>query len=251
MNNVKIIAYHRILPEMRGLLSVRLKHFEKHIEFFINNGWQSLTLQELYNQYIECGVEPDTKIFVLTFDDGYKDNYKYAFPTMKKFGVKATIFLTVNQIGKKEPFYWDNDYCLEFTEDDYPLDWEDISEMKDYGIEFGSHTLTHPELTTIGLGDAQIQVCESKKILDKELSQDTISFCYPKGDLNDEILNLIKQAGYKIAVVTPPRPRIKETIFTLKRIGLYGTDSFLKFRLKISKAFVLLRESPLWKFLKG
>lgn len=251
MKKLRILAYHRILPQIRGSLSVKSDAFERHLRFFIRNGWTFLTLRELYEQYLRDNIQLGSKVFVVTFDDGYKDNYKYAFPILKKYGIKATIFLTVNQIGKREPFYWDYKRFSDFIEDDYPLDWDEIYEMKDYEIEFGSHTLSHPELTTIELDDAQMQICDSKKILDQKLSQNTISFCYPRGDLDNKIINLVEQAGYKIAVVTPPRYGIEETVFTLKRVGLYSTDSFLKFRLKTSKVFLSFRETLLWNMLKN
>ena len=250
MKNLRILAYHRILSETRGMLSVRTTDFDRHIRFFIKNGWECLTLEKLNDQYLKRDHNLDKKIFVITFDDGYRDNYKNAFPILKQYDIKATIFLTVDYIGKHEPFYWDKTRFSDIADDDYPLNWDEIYEMKDYGIEFGSHTLTHPELTDIGLDDVREQIYESKKILDRQLSQDTVSFCYPRGSLNNEICQIVKQAGYQLAVVTPPRYGIEESNFTLKRIGLYSTDSFFFFRLKNSILFSVLRETKLWHILR-
>lgn len=246
MKNLKILAYHRILPEARNALSVHTRDFEKHIRFFIKNGWECLTLRELSDLYLKKNRKLDRKIFVITFDDGYRNNYEHAYPILRKYGIRATIFLTVDYIGKHKPFYWDKSHLPGIITDDYPLDWDEVCEMKKYGIEFGSHTLTHLELANIRLDDARRQICESKAILDSKLSQNTVSFCYPKGSMNENICRLVKEANYEIAVITPPVAGIEEANFTLKRVGLYNKDSFLMFRLKISVLFSLLRETKLW-----
>jgi peptidoglycan/xylan/chitin deacetylase (PgdA/CDA1 family) len=246
MKNLRIIAYHKIVPIVRDPLSVSTQEFINHLRFFMTKGWNFLTLKEVYEQYISRDLKPVNNTIVITFDDGYANNYKYAFPILKSYGIKATIFLVVDHIGKQK-----NSYKEEMAEEDLMLNWDQIHEMRDYGIEFGSHTLTHPFLTKITPDIARKEIYESKLILDKQLSQNTVSFCYPSGDLNTDICNIVKDVGYKVGVVTPPRPRIKESVFTLKRIGLYNTDTYLTFRLKNSSIFNIMRESRALKIVKG
>ncbi len=226
MKNLKILAYHSIGSNSRDILSVKPESFEKQILFFLKRNWRCLTLKDLYNQYILPQKELSGKTFIITLDDGYKDNYLYAFPILKKYHLRATIFLVVDFIGKADF-----------------LNWEEIFKMQNYGIEFGSHALFHRELTKVSLPEAEKEIFDSKRILEEKLKTETISFCYPMGDFNEEVTRLVERAGYKLAVVTPCKSGIKESNFTLKRIGISLKDNNLRFKFKISKFFNLVKET--------
>ena len=193
--------------------------------FFLRRNWHCLTLKELYYQYLFPQKNLDKKIFVITFDDGYRSNYLNALPLLKKYNLKATIFLIFNFIGKENY-----------------LNWNEIFEMQDYGIEFGSHTISHLKLTKISLPEAKKEIFNSKKFFENRLKREILSFCYPISDFNEKIIGLVKEAGYKLAVVTPCSPEFKESIFTLKRIGISAKDYNLRFLLKTTPIFDFLRE---------
>ena len=112
------------------------------------------------------------------------------------------------------------------------LTWEQVSEMEAYGMEIGSHTCTHRQLTELSAEEQWSEIAQSRADIEDKLGRQVISFCYPKGDLNEEIAQLVETAGYQCAVVTPPRSGIPLSLYTLRRIGIYHSNNALVFRLK-------------------
>jgi len=217
-SKIIILAYHRI-NNARSPLCVRPDMFEKQISLLRRKGFQSLCLSNYIDALKANKRMPPGKYVVVTFDGGWQDNYTNAFPILQKYGYTATIFLTVAYIGEK---------------DDY-LTWEQVMEMKKAGFEFGSHTLTHPHLTMIPLERAQYEITESKKLLESRLNEEIKAFCYPYGDYNQDIIELVEKAGYQGAVVTPHSGRCERSIYTIQRVGLYSSDTMLSFRIKTSR----------------
>jgi len=249
-----ILAYHRILPDelakLRSPLAVSTVQFDKQINYLINKGWRCLTLSEYYYAYLVNHKKPE-RVFVITFDDGYRDNYYYAFPILKKFDIRATIFLVTDLLTTFKSLYLSDQPIQSDTSDiDYSITLEQLKEMSDYGIEFGSHTLTHPRLDAIGLFEAEREIKESGKHLEHYLNREVKTFCYPYGALNDTVIELVLKSGYLCAVVTPSRFGINETNFTLHRSGIYHSDSLLKFIIKSTKFFNNIRKTRIWFFLK-
>jgi peptidoglycan/xylan/chitin deacetylase (PgdA/CDA1 family) len=107
--------------------------------------------------------------------------------------------------------------------------------MAAYGIEFGSHTCTHPkQLTTLPKEQCWEEIARSRANLGIKLEHEVVSFCYPRGDLNAEVVQMVEKAGYGCAVVTPQRAGIPLCRYTLRRTGLYYANTSLHFRLKIT-----------------
>ena len=251
MKDLQILAYHRILPQKtaqsRGVLAVTVDNFNRQLDFFLQRGWRCLTLAELYSGYLAAGEDPG-KVLVLTFDDGYQDNYLYAFPALKHLGLRATVFVTTDFIGKDLDLYFASrtrQYAPEKI--DLSLSGDEIKEMNEYGIEFGSHTHTHPHLTALSPDQMLHELSYSRSVLENLISKEVVSVCYPFGDVNRQVIETARKAGYSVGVVTPPRPGIPRSIYTLRRTGVYLNDSPLKLQLKSTRLFSQLRESRLWK----
>lgn len=188
---VPILMYHHIreftekmTPIARGL-TVTPESLEKQLSYFKNEKYTSLTLDQLL-QYISSGQASPKKSIIFTFDDGYRDFYQNAFPLFKKYNFHATIFLIANDL--EAPDY---------------LTWDQIHEMDTSGlIEFGSHTLTHPELSKESVTDQKKQITESKELLEKKLHKKITFFCYPYGKYTKVTIALVKDAGYAGALTT-------------------------------------------------
>ncbi len=249
MKNLTILAYHRVFPEPRGVLAVTPELFEQQLRSFLKKGYTAYTLCDVHKKFIKKGKKVPRKTLVITFDDGYKDNYVYAFPILQRLKLPATIFLTAEYIGTARTFPWDEtDPDLTGTslgEMDHPLTWEQVREMAQKGIEFGSHTMTHPKLTRIDIHDAQKEMVRSKQRIEKELGKPVHSFCAPHGYLNGALVELTKSSGYALGVLNPPGitgqdKDLPETIYSLRRIGVYAADSVRKLHLKNSFLFMSL-----------
>lgn len=225
-----ILAYHSVSQHRKDSLATRVADFENHMAWLHRHGYRSLTLAEFMTQTVKKGE----RIVIITFDDGYADNYNLAFPVLKRYGYVATIFLVSDYINTDHVFYWDVPKITPQS-DHSPyqlLTWDQVQEMAAYGIEFGSHTCSHPELTSIPTEQCREEITRSRIDLQVRLGRDVVSFSYPRGDLNTEVIQIVEEAGFGCAVVTPPRWGIPLNRYTLRRVGIYHENSPLVFRLK-------------------
>ena len=221
--------YHSISEhvgnEKHNKWRVKPQDFEKQMNWFYKNNWKSFTISELSKL-----DEIPEKSFVITFDDGYEDNYLNAFPILKKYNFKATIYLVPNQ----KTNYWEEKNTSVLSN---LLNEKQILEMQNSGlIEFGSHTLSHVNLSTINDEQLLNELKKSKEEVEKITNQECEAFAYPYGKFDDKIVQAVKNVGYKNAtVVKRGLFEQNDDIFTIKRVGILGTESFVDFLLKVSR----------------
>ncbi|MFA5644879.1 MAG: polysaccharide deacetylase family protein [Candidatus Ratteibacteria bacterium] len=219
-----ILAYHRINPWYSDdALSVTPASFSRHIDFLLSKGFSPLSLAK----YIREGYP--AKTFCISFDDGYADNFHFAWPILQKYRIRPIIFLSLHYIGTEKllPRYHDK-------EKDRFLSWKEVQTLSREGVDFGSHGLTHPKLTSLDRKKIWIELFQSKKELERNLGKKIEFFSYPFGDFNDAIANTVKNAGYTAAVVTS-RALKKPDPYRIPRVGIYGHNSFLVYRIKVWK----------------
>ena len=221
--------YHSISEhvgkEKHNKWRVKPKDFEKQMNWFYKNNWKSFTISELVKL-----DEIPKKSFVVTFDDGFEDNFLNAFPILKKYNFKATIYLVPNQ----KTNHWEEKNTSVLSN---LLNNEQILQMQNSGlIEFGSHTLSPVNLSTINDEQLLNELKKSKEEVEKITNQECEAFAYPYGKFDDNIVNSVKRVGYKNATVVK-RGLFKkdDDVFTIKRVGILGTESFFDFLLKISR----------------
>lgn len=226
---VRVLMYHSISEhvgkEKHNKWRVKPKDFEKQMNWFYKNNWKSFTISELVKL-----DEIPKKSFVVTFDDGFEDNFLNAFPILKKYNFKATIYLVPNQ----KTNHWEEKNTSVLSN---LLNNEQILQMQNSGlIEFGSHTLSHVNLSTINDEQLLNELKKSKEEVEKITNQECEAFAYPYGKFDDNIVNSVKRVGYKNATVVK-RGLFKkdDDVFTIKRVGILGTESFFDFLLKISR----------------
>ena len=161
---------------------------------------------------------------IITFDDGEKSVYDYAFPILKKFGMKAVVFLIVDYIGKSN--LWDITLAGERTQH---LSWEEIFEMKKHGFQFGSHTMTHRDLTRLSKKELEHELFESKRIIEAKIGE---CYCvsYPFNRVNRYVVHVASEAGYKFGFGGDGSSN-----FLLKKEAIYITDDTTSLGVKISK----------------
>jgi peptidoglycan/xylan/chitin deacetylase (PgdA/CDA1 family) len=171
------------------------------------------------------------KKVILTFDDGYVDNYRYAFPVLKKYGYRAVIYLVSHLDYNK----WDVENPKNPEKRFELMNELQLREMLDYGIEFGGHTKTHPRLSALEHEEARKEIFESKLSTEEKLGLELVSFAYPYGDLNEEVKELVKEAGYRYGVATDSGPVcISEDLYQIRRIGIFPNISKHGFKRKIN-----------------
>lgn len=202
VNEVPILTYHKVSPDPRagGLgLRVRPHDFDWQMRYLKENGYHSVDLGAVVNHF-KSGTELPEKPIVITFDDGYQNNYLYAYPILKKYGFTATIFVATGTVGGINEF----DYAKNIQPKNAMLTWGQIKEMKNNGITIGAHTIDHVHLTEVSQSEARRQISRSKDVLEKELGQEIKYFCYPYGDYNQAVADIVEENGFTAATTTVP-----------------------------------------------
>ncbi|MDM5299897.1 polysaccharide deacetylase family protein [Bacillus pumilus] len=196
-----ILMYHSI--SSGNSLRVPKSEFAAHMKWLKDNGYVTLSPEEAY-RVLSTNTKPSEKYVLITFDDGYTDNYTKAFPILKKYGLKATIFMIEQSIGRP-----------------HHLTDEQMDEMIAHGISIESHTIHHLELNRLSTEQQEEELKESKQFFDQRFSQRTRMVSYPVGRYNEATLKLAKEAGYQMAVTTEPGHAKKEQgMMSLHRIRI-------------------------------
>jgi len=184
-----VMMYHHIgpLPEradtIRKGLTVSSEELESQVKYLTENGYKVMSLVK-FNE-LRSNSQTPKKLAILTFDDGYDDNFTYALPILKKYSATGTFFIISSKIGRKE--YMNEDQ---------------IKELVLAGQEIGSHSVNHLELDKLKGQSLERELKQSKEDLEKIIGKTVISFCYPAGKYNDETIAKVKEVGYKYAVTT-------------------------------------------------
>ncbi len=180
--NMKTLLYHLVSDETYGdytYLFVRENDFEQQLREIQALGYQTYFADEPQRAHGKPGV-------VITFDDGYADNYTTVFPLLKKYNMKATIFLITDMIGTEG----------HLTE-------QQIKEMSASGlVHFGSHTVSHPRLDTLTEYGMREELLHSKEILEELTGKEISALAYPNGVYSDKAEQLSAALGYRFAYTT-------------------------------------------------
>ncbi len=239
VKGIPALMYHKIgdCPRGSGLRSlwVRARDFRRQLSYLKEHGYLALTFSELARA--EAGELPmPERPVLLTFDDGYANNYELAFPILRETGLKANVFLVLETIGRHNA--WHDPGTEPWLR---MLTWDQVREMQDSGlVEFGSHAMRHPNLTRIPLEEARWEIAESKRRLEEGLGRSVLAFAYPygAGAYVPEIRALARQAGYRydfgIRQGISPLPWDPAS-GPLKRLLIRADDTLFDFHLNMTR----------------
>lgn len=224
---IPVINYHQVNSVENVPLTVPAKDFAAQMKYLHDNGYTTISPDELHDFLVNKTPLPEKPILI-TFDDGYEDNYVYAYPVLKEYNMKATIFLV-------------SDYMDRF--DNY-LTWPQVYEMSENNIYMGSHTLSHFELPPLPSTEMENQLVGGKLAVEWK----TFKFCeyiaYPGGFYNQQVLSETKKAGYKGGfTVFFDYVRAGDDPYALNRIPIYGNVHMpvARFWLRINAAPIVGR----------
>jgi len=205
---IPIIMYHHIrqpqpsdTPILRDL-SCAPETFVQHLEAFQKAGYQIITFEDIARGDIPA------KPLIITIDDGYKDAY-LAYQFLQQRRLKAVFFVTTKYLGSPKH-----------------LSTAQLQEMSRNGMEIGSHSISHPDLTSLSPERRQKEIKESKQFLENLLGKKIISFCYPAGRENADVRRLVQDSGYLYARTTQPGlGNINTEPYALRTIRVHDTTS--------------------------
>lgn len=179
---IPVLMYHSINYEKGNPLRIPKDKFAAQMKWLHDNGYRTLSLDELYYCILNSKPFPEKSV-VITFDDGYNDNYDNAFPVIKKYGFKATVFMITKEIGDNKNGY---------------LTAEQIKEMDANGMRVECHTVDHPDLSKQSYDEQYKELADSKATLEKLLGRSIDYIAYPSGEYNANTIKIAKKLGYKI-----------------------------------------------------
>jgi peptidoglycan/xylan/chitin deacetylase (PgdA/CDA1 family) len=305
---IVILTYHRVVSDhmvrqerIQPGMYVRGQTFEAHIDY-LRKRFEIISFDELLELWQTKQLKSHRPYCVITFDDGWKDNYQFAFPVLAKYRIPATIFLATDFIGTAR-WFWpdqvmlllekarqhttnatdrgavstvleetigvtlsvadgtfrriesgdpiDSDTIIELYKrvevermpeiinllshalhTDLPtqrvlLSWDEVREMAGKGVTFGSHSSSHRIMTQIPLSEVKTELIDSRKMLLQQGIKPVPVFCYPNGDFDRGIQEMVREAGYLAAVgceVGLERDKPGD-LFALRRISLHEDSS--------------------------
>jgi peptidoglycan/xylan/chitin deacetylase (PgdA/CDA1 family) len=217
---VPVLMYHHIgdpgpdADAIRRDLSVSPANFESQLRYLIESGYESISLEALV-MHLQAGQPLPSKPVVLTFDDGFKDQYSNAYPLLQKYGLVGTFFVITCFTDQNRPEY---------------LSWPEIELLHAGGMEIGSHSYTHPSLRGQTFEYVVWQVLGSKEAIEARTHEPVRFFSYPSGQYDQLVMQVLRSAGYWGAVtVEPGSLQSSERTFELKRVrvrGSYDVEDF-------------------------
>lgn len=235
--SISILSYHHLLkneenpfPNNNSVLSV--EKFQEQMKFLHDNNFNTITLNEL-EQFLKGEIELPKNSVVITFDDGYKSNYVYAYPILKEYDFKASIFM-ITQLITNEPTKFDPK-TLQY------LSWSEMREAQDV-FEYDSHT---NNLHKLDAYNKSFLVIKPEDVVSDDLKKTqellkTTYLAYPYGQYTKNTLDILDDLGFKMAFTTksgtvkPGDPMLK-----LKRYVITPDISLNKFKKIVSRKFSL------------
>ncbi len=211
--SVPVLMYHHVSP-VDGMINVTPANFEQQLRWLKRRGYRSLSSEEFAAHL--AGAPAPARSVLITFDDGYLDNWVYAYPLLKQYGYRAMVFLVTSWVGDgplrrhlgqgdlpETPSHRDCEQRIEQGRaDEVVLRWSEIRAMRDDGVmEFHSHTHTHTRWDKIAPAAKNVHMAEelaqSREALRQQLGGVSDHFCWPQGYFDSDYVRLAQDAGFK------------------------------------------------------
>jgi peptidoglycan/xylan/chitin deacetylase (PgdA/CDA1 family) len=228
ITDVPILMYHDLVPRGCGNLpyTIYIDHFESQLDYLERHGFKTMTVNELVSQ-LKTGVHPKRAV-VLTFDDGLRSFKEIALPTLMRRKMKATAFIIGNRFAKK--------YLRKYMTE------TEVREVSDAGIEIGAHGWEHRVLPECSPEECEEELVRAKVDLYRITGKQVVSYAYPYGKHSMKNYESVQQAGYHSALALFTHERhVTSSLFALRRVNLRNGDNLFRFRLKLSKIYLVLR----------
>jgi peptidoglycan/xylan/chitin deacetylase (PgdA/CDA1 family) len=211
--------YHHVRPGA-GMIAVTPEHFEDQLRWLSYRGYRTLSTAE-FIRHLQYGGAPRRSVLI-TFDDGYLDNWVYAAPLLRRYSMRATVFVVTGWVGDgpTRPQLNGHDPLPDTPEhreceqriaagyaDEVVLRWSEILAMRDQGVmEFHSHTHTHTRWDLLDAATKNVQMraelAQSKNCLRQRLGEASDQLCWPQGYFDEDYIRLAKEAGFRYLYTT-------------------------------------------------
>jgi len=234
--SVPVLMYHSIANDAEEKvqpyyrLATSPRRFAEQMQWLSNSGYQGVSLEEALA--MPAGENSSRRSPVaITFDDGFRDFYTEAWPVLQRHGFTATMHLPTDFISTPRKSFHGKE-CL---------NWNEVRELGAQGVQFGSHTASHPKLHELSWAAIENELKLSKTRLEQELGEAISGFAYPYAfpqedqRFTDRFTELLREQGYRNCVTTVVgRVRAEDDWFRLKRLPVNSCDDETLFAAKLA-----------------
>jgi peptidoglycan/xylan/chitin deacetylase (PgdA/CDA1 family) len=241
MADVIVLCYHAVSPRWDADLSVTPDVLDRQLGYLLARGWRATTFTDAVR-----GRMPGRSLAV-TFDDAFASVARLALPILARHGIPATVFAPTGFMDGGAQLAWsgtDHWRASPFADELAAMDWDGLRALADAGWEIGSHTCTHPRLTSLDDVALAGELTESRERCARELGRPCRSIAYPYGDVDARVAAAAAAAGYEAGAKLAADLR-DEGPLRFPRIGIYHPDAWARFRLKVAGPVRRLRRSAL------
>jgi peptidoglycan/xylan/chitin deacetylase (PgdA/CDA1 family) len=247
--DVLVLCYHAVSDEWPAVLAVTPEDLDRQMRYLTERGYHGATFHEAVS-----GAPLARHTVAVTFDDAYRSVYELAAPILDRYDVPATVFVPSSYAGSEDPMEWagiDRWLGGPHERELLPMSWEQLAELADRGWEIGSHTVTHPRLTSLDDETLASELTDSRLACERSLGRPCLTLAYPYGDEDERVEAAAEAAGYSAAAALP-HPRLhRPSAYRWPRIGVYGRDGMTRFKRKVSPLMRRARRSPLWAIVQA
>ena len=218
---IAVLMYHSI--GYNGVtFTVKPEEFDQQMKYLADNYYSVISFEKLVNIVSQKTDIPE-KTVVLTFDDGYRDFYEFAWPILKKYRFPATVFVSAGLVSQK---------LMTSEKIDLPiLTWDQLKKLHNSGVDIQSHGLNHNKLDQLSEAEIEYEIVKSKKLLETKLHKKCYYFAYPKGRFNKQVVELLKQNGFKAArSLKGGLVNKKSNLFDLEKMSVNSQTTLNKFK---------------------
>jgi peptidoglycan/xylan/chitin deacetylase (PgdA/CDA1 family) len=237
-----ILCYHAVASGWSGSSAVSEDVLATQLGLLARRGYVGLTFAECERRRSE-GVLP-TRSVVVTFDDGYASVLR-AKPILEALRFPATVFVVTQFVDSEEPLTWPGiGHWLhtEYAHEMRSLTWGELETLQNGGWEVGSHTVTHRALTTLGAGDLERELLESRHAIETRIGS-CVTLAYPYGVADERVASFVENSGYLAACSLSLSHRVNDR-YRRARVGLYDHDRGWRLQTKITPVGRWLRTTP-------
>ncbi len=234
------LCYHSVHPHGPPYLSLSPEIFERQLAHLRRRGFETAGLGALDER-----TSSRKRQVLLTFDDGFRDNYTHAFPLLREYRATGLIFLLPPAVDDGAPLDWPE---IADRRERHPgvfksVDWTMVETMAEHGIEFGSHTLMHHSLPSLGEEALRQELLDSRRLIAGRLGR-CDALAYPFGHWDARVAAAVADAGYRWAFTMPAAAQRGATPLSIPRIAIDQRDDERRFALKLTPAGRRLLLSP-------
>ena len=243
MSDVLVLCYHAVSDVWPAGFAVPAHQIEQQVAGLLGRGYVGTTFSSAVLD------PPAQRTLAITFDDAYRSVFAEARPVLESLGVPATVFVPTALVATEKPMQWPgtdhwlgSDHESELT----PMSWDELGELHESGWEIGSHTRTHPHLPTLGPEAMRDELAGSRSDLAARIGASCQSIAYPYGDWDEKVVDASRSAGFTAGGALAGRVRRRDAMLW-PRVGIYGKDGSMRFRVKASAATRRVRRTGLWR----